>query len=139
MTAVTAIVALVISLASLAFGVYQYRILHRVRKNERATLLIRCAQDLRRKSEDLKHLIGCTDDVDDCEELLSKVNEFVDETVPKLALSKDRSLEELFEIEQHLLSLELEVDLLHKQVQEVRRFNEEVREYEARKAARNEL
>jgi hypothetical protein len=139
MTAVTAIVALVLSLASLAFGVYQYRILQLVRKNERATSLVRCAQDLRRKSEDLKHLIGCTDHVDDCEELLSKVNDFVDETVPRLALSKNRSLEELFEIEQHLLSLELEIDLLHKQVLEVRRFNEEVREYESRKAVRNEL
>lgn len=138
-TTVIAIVALVISIASLAFGVYQYRILHRVRMSEKATALVRLAQDLRRKSEDLKHLIGCTDDVDDRSELLAKVNDFVDEVVPKLALSKERSLEELFEIEQHLLSLELEIDLLHKQIAEVGRFNEEVREYEARKAARNEL
>lgn len=139
MTAIAAIVALVISLASLAFGVYQYRILHRVRKNERATSLIRCAQDLRRKSEDLKYLIGCTDDAESCDELLMKVNEFVDTTVPMLALSKDRSIDELFVMEQRLLSLELEVDLLHKQVREVRRFNEEVREFESREAARNGL
>jgi hypothetical protein len=138
-TTVIALVALVISVASLAFGVYQYRILHKVRMGEKATALVRLAQDLRRKSEDLKHLIGCTDDVDDCSELLTKVNGFVDEVVPKLALSKDRSLEDLFEIEQHLHSLELEIDLLHKQVAEVGRWNEEVRQYEARKAACNEL
>ena len=138
-TTVIAIVALVISIASLTFGVYQYRILHRVRMSEKATALVRLAQDLRRKSEDLKHLIGCTDDVDDCSELLAKVNDFVDEVVPKLALSKERSLEELFEIEQHLISLELEIDILHKQIAEVGRFNQEVREYEARKAVRNEL
>ena len=37
-------------------------------------------------------------------------------------------------MEQHLLSLELEVDLLHKQVEELGRFNEEVREFETNKA-----
>ena len=138
-TTVIAIVALVISIASLAFGVYQYRILHRVRMSEKATALIQLAQDLRRKSEDLKHLIGCTDYVHDCSDLFTKVNDFVDEVVPNLILSKERSLEEFFKIEQYLISLELEIDLFHKQIVEMGRFNEEVREYEARKAARNEL
>lgn len=139
MTSVTAIVALVISLGSLAFSIYQYRILHRVRIGEKATSLLRVAQDLRRKSDDLKHKINSTDNVDDCAELFAMVNAFVEEGIPKLALSNDRSLTELFEIEQHLLSLELEIDLLHKQIVEVGRFNEEVREYEKGKAARNEL
>lgn len=138
-TTVIAIVALVVSIVSLAFGVYQYRVLQRVRMNEKVTALVRLAQDLRRKSEDLKHLIGCTDDVDDCVELLAGINKFVDGVVPKLAVSKERSLEELFGIEQHLSSLELEIDLLHKQVTEVGRFNQEVREYEATKAVRSEL
>lgn len=138
-TTMIAIVALVISIASLAFGVYQYRILHSVRTSEKATALVRLAQDLRRKSEDLKHLIGCTDDVENSSDLLVKVNDLVNEVVPKLALSKERSLNELFEFERHLLSLELEIDLLHKQVAEVGRWNEEVREYEAKKVARNDL
>jgi len=139
MTAATAILALVISIGSLIFSVYQYRILHRVRISEQATSLIRLAQDLRRKSADLKHKIESTDNVDDCAELLAKVNAFVEEGIPKLALSKERSLHELFEMEQHLLSLKLEIDLFHKQVVEVGRFNDEVREYEAKKAARHEL
>lgn len=139
MTAATAIVALVISLGSMAFSIYQYRILQRIRIGERATSLLRLAQDLRRKSEDLKHKIESTDDVDDCSELLAKVNAFVEEGIPKLALSNERTLAELFEMEHHLLSLELEIDLLHKQVVEVGRFNEEVRLYEARNAARDEL
>ncbi len=139
MTAVTAIVALVISIGSLAFSIYQYRILHRVRISEKATSLVRLAQDLRRKSEDLKHKIETTDDVNDCAEFLAKVNAFVEEGIPKLALSRERSLQEFFEMEQHLLSLELEIDLFHKQVVEVGRFHEEVREYEARKAERHEL
>ncbi|MES2360896.1 MAG: hypothetical protein V4646_03755 [Pseudomonadota bacterium] len=97
------------------------------------------AQDLRRKSEDLKHKIESTDDVDDCSVLLATVNAFAEEVIPKLALSNERTLNDLFQMEHHLLSLELEIDLLHKQVIEVGRFNEEVREYEARKAASNAL
>lgn len=139
MTTITAIVALIISIGSLVFSIYQYRILHRIRVGERATSLLRLAQDLRRKSEDLKHKIGCTDNIDDCSELLTKVNAFVEEVIPQLAMSHERTLAELFELERHLLSLELNVDLLHKQVIEVGRFNDEVREFEARKAARNEL
>lgn len=126
MTTVTAIVALVISIGSLAFGIYQYRMLHKIRAREKATSLLRLAQDLRRKSEDLKHLINSTDHIDDCAGFLTKVNVFVEEGIPKLALSDDRSLEELSEMEEHLLSLELEIDLLHKQVVEVGRFNQEV-------------
>ncbi|MDD5332696.1 MAG: hypothetical protein PHS32_03035 [Rhodoferax sp.] len=108
MTTVIAIVALIISLGSFAFSIYQYRILHKVR-------------------------------VDDCAEFLAKVNAFAEESIPSLVLSKDRSLQELFEIEQHLLSLELETDLLYKQVVEVGRFNEEVNDYETKRTQRNEL
>ena len=133
MTTATAIIALVISLGSFAFSLYQYRILHRVRISEKATSLIRVAQELRRKSEDLKRKIDSTDHAPDCADFLAKINVFVEESVPSLALSNERSLQELFEMEQHLLSLELEVDLLHKQVAELGRFNEEVREFEARK------
>ena len=139
MTIVIAIVALIISLGSFAFNIYQYRILHKVRVGEKATSLIRVAQDLRRKSEDLKHKIGCTDHVDDCAEFLAKVNAFAEDSIPSLVLSKDRSLRELSEIEQHLLSLEMETDLLYKQVVEVGRFNEEVNDYETKRTQRNEL
>lgn len=106
--------------------------------NERATALIRLAQDLRRKSQDLKHTIDSTDDVEDCPELFSKVNTFVEDGIPKLALSKGRSIQELFEMERHLLSLELELDLFQKQVVAAGKFNEEIREFEARKAERRE-
>ena len=133
MTIVTAIVALVISVASLAFSIFQYRILHRVRTAEKATSLLRLVQELRRKSEDLRHMINSTDNVDDCAEFFAKVNVFLEEGVAKLALSSERSLQELSELEQHMLSLELEIDLFNKQIVEVRRFNDEVREYERSK------
>lgn len=139
MATATAIIALVISLGSFAFSIYQYRILHRVRISEKATSLIRVAQELRRKSEDLKHKIDSTDHAPDCADFLATINAFVEKSVPSLALSNERSLQELFEIEQRLLSLELEVDLLHKQIAELGRFNEEVREFEARKVEHHAL
>lgn len=139
MTTATAIIALVISLVSFAFSLYQYRILHKVRISEKATSLIRVAQELRRKSEDLKHKIDSTDHAPDCADLLAKINAFVEKSVPSLAISNERSLQELFKMEQYLLPLELEVDLLYKQVAELRRFNEEVQEFEARKVERHVL
>ena len=95
--------------------------------------MIRVAQELRRKSEDLKHKIDATDHAPNGADFLAKINACVEKSVPSLALSNERSLKELFEMEQHLLSLELEVDLLYKQVVELGRFNEEFREFEARK------
>ena len=70
MTAATAIIALLISLVSLAFSIYQYRTLHRVRVSEKTTSLLRLAYDLRRKSQDLRHMIDSTDNVDNCTEFL---------------------------------------------------------------------
>jgi hypothetical protein len=134
-----AIVALLISVASLAFGIYQYRILHRVRVREKATSLLRLAQDLRRKSEDLKHVVDSTDDVHDSAEFLTGLNALVENDISRIVASKDTTLEHLFEIEQRLLPLELELDLLQKQVVEVGKFNEEVRDNEASKRERKAL
>ena len=138
MTTIIAVLALLISVGSLAFGIYQYRIVHRVRVREKAISILRFAHDLRRKSEDLKHLIGCTDDVDDCSEFLAKYSRLVEDGISQIAISKTISLEQLMLIEQSLLPLELEVDLLHKQVAEAGRFNEEIRAHRATQAKRNE-
>lgn len=63
MASFTAIAALAISISSLAFGIYQYRVLHGVRVGEKANALLRLACDLRRTSEDVKNLISITDDI----------------------------------------------------------------------------
>jgi len=139
MTAVTATVALLISLASLAFSVYQYRILHKVRVGEKASAMLRLAYDLRRKSEDLKHKVESTDHVPDCPELFTKVDTFVGEGIKSLLLSRKLSWDELHKIEQRLLPLELEIDLFYKQVVEAGRFNDEVRAYETAKVQKHEL
>ena len=133
MITVTPIVALLISLASFAFSIYQYRLLHQVRVGEKASALLRFAYDLRRKSEDLKHKIESTDNVPDCPEYFARVNAFVEEGIKNLAVSRKLPWNELLRIEQHLLPLELEIDLFYKQAEEAGRFNEEVRAYEASK------
>ena len=138
MTTVVAILALFISLGNLAFGIYQYRILHRVRFKEKATTILKFAHDIRRKSEDLKYLIGNTDYVDDCTELLAKYDALTESGISSIVNSRTTSLDKLVAIEQSLLPLELELDLLHKQVMEAGRFNEEVRTYKAAQTKRNE-
>ena len=138
MTTIIAALALFISLGSLAFGIYQYHILHQVRVKEKATTILKFAHDVRRKSEDLKHLIGNTDYVDDCSELLEKYNALTENRISLIVNSKTISMGKLILIEQSLLPLELELDLLHKQVAEAGRFNEEVRAHKAARAKRSE-
>lgn len=123
----TAVIALVISFGSFAFSVYQYRILHLVRVAEKSNLLIRFACDLRRKLEDLKHKADVTDNVDDENEFIQRVSLFVEEAIARIASANRISIDELLRVEKSLLSLELEVDLMYKQVSEVARFNTEDR------------
>lgn len=136
MTAVTAIAALIISIASFAFSIYQYRSLHLVRVGEKTSALQRLSHELRRKTADLKHKIDSTDDMDDCSDLFAKVDPFLEEEIAKLLASKKMTLSNLLKIEKELLALELEIDLFHRQVEDVRRFNDEVRVYESSKLER---
>ncbi|AOU96634.1 hypothetical protein BI364_00105 [Acidihalobacter yilgarnensis] len=125
-----AIIALLVSIASLGFGIYQYRILDRVRRGEKSNNLLRIAYELQKRSEELRHKIGCTDDAPECEQLHTGVNEAADAIFAMVASSKGLSWTELNDMETRFLSLEQEVGLLYKQVTELSRFNEEVREYE---------
>ena len=138
MTTATAVLALIIAIASLAFSIYQYRILHRVRVGEKATALLRLAHDIRRKSQDLKYTIDSTDYMDDHAEFLSKVNHLTEVEAEKITNSKTVAWETLIKVEQVLLPLELEIDLLQKQAVDLGQFNAEVREYEATELKQNE-
>lgn len=125
------IVAILISLASLGFGIHQNRVLQRSRKDEKANSVIRIALDIRRKLQDLKHKIDTTDDIEDCAEFIEKSSAFLEERIPVLMGKRLTSLEDLFEAEKRLLSLELEIDLLAKQVGAADELNKEVREYKS--------
>jgi len=131
MVTITAIVAILISISSLAFSIQQYRILHKVRIGEKVSSVLRSAYDLRRKSEELKHKIEATDNTPDCPELFTKISTFTEQGIGKLCSSQKLSWEQLHALEQKLLELELEVDLFHKQVMEVDRFNREAQAHDA--------
>lgn len=125
-----AIVALIVSIASLGFGIYQYRILDRIRLGEKSNNLLRTVYALQSRSEELRHKIGCTDDAPECEHLHAGINQLADAISAKVTSEKGMSWDELNNMEACFLSLENEVNLYYKQVTEIGRFNEEVREYE---------
>lgn len=130
MATIISIIAVIISLSSLGFNIYQNRHLHSLRKYEKANSVIRHSLELRKKLQDLKHKIDCTDDFPDCEKLIKKLSVFSESEITGLAQRKITSIHELFEIEKWLLEMELEIDLLRKQVDEQARWNEEVRKHE---------
>lgn len=130
MSMALAIIALLVSIASFGFGIYQYSILNRVRLGEKSNNLLRTVYALQRRSEELRHKIGCTDDAPECEELHAGINEVADAIFASVTSRKGMSWRELNDMEARLLSLEQEVSLHYKQVAELGRFNEEVREYE---------
>lgn len=130
MSMALAIIALLVSIASLGFGIYQYRILDRVRLGEKSNNLLRTAYALQKRSEELRHKIGCTDDAHECEELHAGINEATDAIFARVTSSKGMSWADLNDMEAQILSLKQEVELLYKQVAELGRFNEEVLEYE---------
>lgn len=123
MSIALAIIALVVSIASLGFGIYQYRILDRIRLGEKSNNLLRTVYTLQRRSEELRHKIGCTDDAPECEQLHAGINEEADAVFAKVTSGKGPSWKELNDMEAHFLSLEQEVDLFYKQVAELARFN----------------
>lgn len=139
MATAIALAALVISVASFGFSIFQFRALHQIRIQEKATSLLRSAHELQRRAHGLKHTIEVTDHVDDCAEMFTLMDSFIELQVPAFVKAKKHSLADLFQFEQALLKLETSIDLLQQQVEAVGKFNEEVREHEARRKLPSEL
>ena len=130
MATILSILAILISLSSLGFSIYQNRGLQRLKKYEKANTIVRHSLELRKKSQDLTNRIECTDHVPDCPEFINVFNRLVESDIIDLASKETISLSELYKLEKQLLKMELDIDLFIKQVNEVARWNEEVREYE---------
>ena len=128
MTIATSILALLISVASLAFGIYQYRILHTIRVREKGTTLLRLTYELRRKSQKLQSAIDSTDDIDDHADFIANLNLALEMVASKIAIPKATSINTLAEAEQRLLQLELEIDLVQSEVDRAGEFFKESRE-----------
>lgn len=129
MATAISIFALLISLTSLAFNFRQYKAMQILRKFEKANSVIRHALELRKKSQDLRNKIGWTDDTEDCDVFLDGFDHLVEKNIAVLAESEITTIAELFEMEKHLLSIELEIDLMSRQVDETDRWNKEEKQY----------
>ncbi|WP_156782017.1 hypothetical protein [Acidihalobacter aeolianus] len=129
---IISIVALCISIAGFGFSIYQWKKNSFIKSAEKAHEVTLEAFELRRSSQDLRDLIAVTDDIDDMEGFLRAIDKVSEELLN--ALRNPRiSLVDAYKAQQKISDLRLELDLLHKQVLEVKRLNNEVAEHERSK------
>jgi len=130
MTLIISIIAIIVSMISLAFSFYQYKNNQLVQKLEKSNAVLKHSYNLRKLSQDLRNKVNITDDIDDYNSLLDIFDESLENQLSAILNNVDVSLSDVFKIETALLSLDLEFDLLVKQINESIRFNEEVAEFE---------
>lgn len=133
---VISIVALCISIAGFAFSVYQWKKSAFIKNAEKVHEVTQEAFELRRSSQDLRNLIGVTDDIDDMEELLQATDSASEKLLKNALRNRKTSLRDVYKAQLRIADMRLELDLLHKQILEAKRFNEEVAEYEQSKKIR---
>ena len=130
---IISIVALCISIAGFGFSIYQWRKNSYIKNSEKIHEVTLEAFDLRRLSQDLRNLIAITDDIDDMEEFFQAIDSVSEELLKNALRNPKISLSNVYKAQQKISDLRLELDLLHKQVLETKRFNDEVAEYEQSK------
>ncbi|HET7561451.1 MAG TPA: hypothetical protein VFJ87_03620 [Rhodanobacteraceae bacterium] len=123
-----ATVALLISGTSLGCGIYQYRILDRVRTGEKANTLLRAAYELQRRSEELRRRIACTDHVTIHDAIYAKINDTVDVLFTRITSKGGMPWKQLHNVESRLMRLEPEVRLLFLQFDELDELRTEMHE-----------
>ena len=125
-------IALIISIAGFLFTLFQFNRNQRLKKLEKINEIMSNAYNLRRSSEDLKHLIEISDDIDANEEALNLINIFTESLFSKALSNPKTNISEIYSVEQRLLKTTLEFDLLSKQINEQIRFHKECRSEERR-------
>lgn len=123
-------IALTISIASFIFSLFQYNRTQHLKRAEKINEILRAAFELRRSSQDLRHLIDRTDDIDHQEKFLNMTDQLSEELFSKTLNNPKTKISDIYKLEQDLLEMRLEFDLLERQIHEQIRFNEECAEYE---------
>ncbi|MCU7850098.1 MAG: hypothetical protein KZQ89_19330 [Candidatus Thiodiazotropha sp. (ex Lucinoma kastoroae)] len=123
------IAALCISIAGFSFTLYQFRKGQFIKLSEKVNEVTKEAFELRRASQGLRDIIGVTDDVDDCKSLLEATDKVSEKLLAEVLRSPKIKLKEIYMAQQKIADLRLEIDLMHKQVSECKRFNEEFINY----------
>lgn len=126
LTLYVSLTAIVISIASFVFTLYQYRKDQNNIQSSKASEVLRKGFSLRKASQILRDKISVTDDIDDCDALLDIIDYFTESTLPKILNKKNVSVQSIYKLQKELLALELEFDLLVKQINVVIDFNAEL-------------
>ena len=130
---IISVVALYISVAGFGFSIYQWKKNSFIKSVEKAHEVTLEAFELRRSSQDLRNLIAITDDIDDMDGLLQATESASEELLQNVLRNPKISLSNVYKAQQKISDLRLELELLHKQVLEAKRFDDEVIEYERSK------
>ncbi|EII3094222.1 hypothetical protein ACOB3W_003561 [Vibrio cholerae] len=124
-------IALVVSVASFSFSLFQFNRNQSIKKLEKINDTLKVAFELRLKSQDLRNLIDISDDIDSYEKEIESLNS-VCENASKVLNNPRTKTSEVYIVEQELLKTTLEFDLLSKQIHEQIRFNIECHEFDSK-------
>lgn len=128
---IISIIALLVAFFSFGFTLFQYRRSQSISKLQKVNEVLTFAFSLRSKSQDLRDFIGRTDDIDEQDKFFDKFD-LITEVIASKAISNPKfQSSEVYKMEARLLGLDLELNLLNKQIKKIARFNEEVAELEA--------
>jgi len=115
------------------FSLFQFNRTQRLKKAEKINKILQEAFELRRASQDLRHLIERTDDIDSHETFLDTIDSYSEELFSKVLNNKKTNISGVYNLEQGLLEIRLQFDLLEKQIHEQIRFNDECAEFDEQK------
>lgn len=125
MTLTLSIIAILISITSLGFSVYQYNQGHKIKINDKVNNFLEETYRFRKFLDDKKKLYSNTDDIPDYEDLFELgIITIENRIVPVLEKSKI-SIDDFYLIERKFMGLRTEIELTCKQIEEAIRFNEE--------------
>jgi hypothetical protein len=127
MTLTISIAAILISLASLAFNLYQFKNTKNLKRLEKGNEVLHQAFLLRKASQELQDRINVTDDIEDLDHLLIPMNMTIETQFGKMLANPDVSIQDIFMIENKLIELDLQLHLLSKQVDVQIDFNSQVK------------
>jgi hypothetical protein len=128
MALVLSIVAIVISLAGFAFNVFQFISTRRLKSLEKTNELYNKALSLRKLSMDIRNKAATTDHTPDMDHVFDALDNAIESKfLVFLSQKKPLTMSAVLELEQGFASLHTEFELLSKQVDVQRDFNEEVK------------
>jgi hypothetical protein len=127
MTLTISIAAILISLASFAFNLYQFKNTKNLKRLEKSNEVLQQAFLLRKASQELRDRINVTDDIENLDHLLIPMNMTIETQFGKMLANPDVSIQDVFMIENKLIKLDLQLHLLSKQVDVKIDFNNQVK------------